>query len=659
MLKLAAKFVPAADEVYRMQNLQTGTDPECRLFQKFAELGHYRQPGTTRQGTYCVSPSGVLLGSINSNDPKRIADLLERSLAKWETLSREERLLPTDPRETTGRHQAARAVLPGGRPGAERDLARHAAAKTAKGERQATRRTGGRLAWNQDFAWFTKAEARQFLPPEPKVGQKQDLPAPLLHRIACAHLIDNVRGQTSPFEESQVKKARLTTEVTAVDGNMVSLRLEGETLTADGGPAQARPRHAPARESDVRPGQGALPDVRAGGRRLALGRTQLNGRRGDTDPAPIGILFTLAGGQPVRAHRPGVQPPSGVPPGRVGQMTTPEDGVSPRGPEHATYLRLFARVEVPEAVHQLGRSLSLRQKTATRLTLRLFARADCATPRRPTSADGLIWPWYATRAAETHSMSPGWSVYLAGGPSMRLGTIFLLAQLLPVAAVLLSAPAAAPRTIVIDGKFDDWKDVPAYKDPPNNEHDTDHKGRDDKPEQVEHPDVDLVEYKLTHDADNLYAYFKARGVIGRTQAAAPTNRPGAITPSWPLTSMTTSKPATGCTRVASIRPAAATTSTPSSNGTAAASTPATTTTTPAATRRAWTRRCSTNRPGSTRKGTPALTRRVSCPGAGHVQALHRMGPARQRHLDLRARQGRRKPWACSPAPFRRTGTSWK
>ena len=32
MLELAAKFVPAADEVYRMQNLQTGTDPECRLF---------------------------------------------------------------------------------------------------------------------------------------------------------------------------------------------------------------------------------------------------------------------------------------------------------------------------------------------------------------------------------------------------------------------------------------------------------------------------------------------------------------------------------------------------------------------------------------------------------------------------------------------------
>ena len=99
MLKLAANFVPAADEVYRMQNLKTGTDPECRLFQKFSEIGHYRFPGSSRQGTYCVSPSGVLLGCINSNDPERIAELMEQSLIKWGTLGREERLLPTDPRK--------------------------------------------------------------------------------------------------------------------------------------------------------------------------------------------------------------------------------------------------------------------------------------------------------------------------------------------------------------------------------------------------------------------------------------------------------------------------------------------------------------------------------------------------------------------------------
>ncbi len=32
-----------------------------------------------------------------------------------------------------------------------------------------------------------------------------------------------------------------------------------------------------------------------------------------------------------------------------------------------------------------------------------------------------------------------------------------------------------------------------------------------------HADVDILEYKFTHDAENVYAYFKATGVIGNTQ----------------------------------------------------------------------------------------------------------------------------------------------
>jgi hypothetical protein len=76
------------------------------------------------------------------------------------------------------------------------------------------------------------------------------------------------------------------------------------------------------------------------------------------------------------------------------------------------------------------------------------------------------------------------------------------------------------RKITIDGKFDDWKDVPSHTDPPHNEHDTDHSKLRDKPRHVAHADVDILECKFAHDPDNLYAYFKARGVIGRTQAAA-------------------------------------------------------------------------------------------------------------------------------------------
>ncbi len=295
MLKLTAKFVPAADEVYRLQNPRTGTDPECRLFQKFAELGHYRQPGATRQGTYCVTPSGVLLASMNSNDPKRISDMLEKALAKWESLKREERLLPTDPEKQRGEIKRSERFYP------EDGLVLYLTARDMPREAQEAKpaREDWRVfAWNQDFAWFTKSEAKQFVPPEPKVGKKQDLSLPLVHRIACAHLVDNVRGQTAPFEENQVKKARLTAEVTAVDGNVVALRLEGETRTEMSGPRKhgLDMRLLGKATYDLTKARFLTFELVALGSRW--GGTQLNGRRGDSDAAPIGILFTLAGDSP-------------------------------------------------------------------------------------------------------------------------------------------------------------------------------------------------------------------------------------------------------------------------------------------------------------------------------------------------------------------------
>ena len=78
--------------------------------------------------------------------------------------------------------------------------------------------------------------------------------------------------------------------------------------------------------------------------------------------------------------------------------------------------------------------------------------------------------------------------------------------------------------ITIDGNFSDWASVPSYYDPAGtnihngipNTHDTDGSTPDYIPTYVNHPDVDLLEYKFTHDASNLYAYFRAGGVIGNT-----------------------------------------------------------------------------------------------------------------------------------------------
>jgi hypothetical protein len=116
----------------------------------------------------------------------------------------------------------------------------------------------------------------------------------------------------------------------------------------------------------------------------------------------------------------------------------------------------------------------------------------------------------ATKQAHRHSSS---SVLLRA--TIRF-TLFLV----------IAAPVWAEdiHHITIDGDFSDWATVPSYYDPVGtnvhngipNTHDTDGKTATYIPVYVNHPDVDLLEYKLTYDSSNLYAYFRATGVIGKT-----------------------------------------------------------------------------------------------------------------------------------------------
>lgn len=93
--------------------------------------------------------------------------------------------------------------------------------------------------------------------------------------------------------------------------------------------------------------------------------------------------------------------------------------------------------------------------------------------------------------------------------------------LLPIVlAAVFPAFAEPPHTIAIDGNFGDWAALPSYTDPFDDQHDTDHDQEDDVPAYVNHPDVDLLEFKLTHDDKNLYGYFRSRGIIGNTQNEA-------------------------------------------------------------------------------------------------------------------------------------------
>ncbi len=73
----------------------------------------------------------------------------------------------------------------------------------------------------------------------------------------------------------------------------------------------------------------------------------------------------------------------------------------------------------------------------------------------------------------------------------------------------IDPPSEARRSepaITIDGNFDDWRNIRGVDDP-----------RGDCVPYLEYvPDVDLVEFKVAHDARHLYLYARVAGQVGRT-----------------------------------------------------------------------------------------------------------------------------------------------
>ncbi|MFG0285427.1 MAG: hypothetical protein ACF8R7_13500 [Phycisphaerales bacterium JB039] len=293
---MASKFAPCADEVWALHHGKGEVD---LVFQKIAEQGHYAGrtvPTDTRQGIYALAPSGAFLASINTRDPRAMARMLREALVKWEALPESDRYpreLPTQ-RTWADEYPEDGLVLRT----YSRDLPRGGEAGRPEDWRA--------QAWNQDFAWFTKAEARQLAPESLAPGAERKIPHRLLERIATLHLVDNVRGQTPPYAPEHLKEGELRSTVTGVDGDVVRLRLEGRVLLQ----AQGQWRTNGHQGEPTRNERGAgfkllgAADWDTGAERfvrfdlLAIGdrwgATQYNGRADDPGPAPMGVLLTIS-----------------------------------------------------------------------------------------------------------------------------------------------------------------------------------------------------------------------------------------------------------------------------------------------------------------------------------------------------------------------------
>jgi hypothetical protein len=254
------------------------------------------------QGIYVVTPGGKLLGfRQRDHDPGSIAKLLSQALDQWKALGREERLGAEAPRPVGAASSRPESRPPEGGLILElfvRDLPRKS----------------GRVApefaamWNRDFAWFTGEEVRSMIPDGRTPGERHRVPDKLVRRLARLHLLDSVRGINDgrPFEDQHVEKAEMFMDVVKVEGDVLSLRIDGATRAVEPPLADARGSGRPDEKErgyqarllgratvDVRQGRFtsfALVAIgpRWGGRGYAHSM-----RQGDLEPQPMGFALRM------------------------------------------------------------------------------------------------------------------------------------------------------------------------------------------------------------------------------------------------------------------------------------------------------------------------------------------------------------------------------
>ena len=291
MRELSKHFVPVADAIDSMQK-ESRKDPEAVIFQKFSRKRTYQKGNRGgAQGHYMVTPSGELLASASMGNGDIFAGLMEEALEKWEQMPREKRLLAEkpDPR-ASGAWKKTDSLYP------EDGLVLRSISRDLEKARWPD--------WNLDFAWFRKEEARRFLPKKIEVGVEHQVPKEIVGRLVRFHLIDNVYGLNYTFFPKEgVKKADLKVTVEQIEGRQVSLTLEGATIGDTDVPETIgfAPKLMGKATWDTAQETFTAFELVAVGLRHGLGNCNL---RRDPTPAPMGIVFTLAGDSPAECLPP-------------------------------------------------------------------------------------------------------------------------------------------------------------------------------------------------------------------------------------------------------------------------------------------------------------------------------------------------------------------
>ena len=211
--RLTRSFIPYAGDKWYLQRQE---DEDGAYFRKVAgqRYGGEIPEGVSAQGLYVATPDGRLLRSDHFHpDPKRVAAMLDASLAEWKP-GPNSTPLPTRA-ATDGR--LARTPPEGG---LILNVFTRIPQRLTFGAQWTPNHATGR-----DHMWITRDEGRSLLPREWRKGASAPVPQAVAERLARFHLTDNVRGEPPMWRREDLRRAAMT--LTVEDPAAGRLKLSG------------------------------------------------------------------------------------------------------------------------------------------------------------------------------------------------------------------------------------------------------------------------------------------------------------------------------------------------------------------------------------------------------------------------------------------------
>lgn len=223
-------FIPVAGDDWYQRRRQDKEGDFLRTLA--AAAGRRGENGTTLQHIYLFTADGTLLGAKNAGqDVPFMKNLMRQSLASFDRLPEAKRKPGAVTVEDRGRPDPNYSRTPPAGGLIVKEYTRILDFKDGaycKGNCQAL---GGEKA-ARDHLWITADELKALAPAKAEVGFRYPLPEKIANRIARFHLVDNTRGEPSPWTGEQIRARRFTLRVIAVTADGVEVRLEGEAVLA-------------------------------------------------------------------------------------------------------------------------------------------------------------------------------------------------------------------------------------------------------------------------------------------------------------------------------------------------------------------------------------------------------------------------------------------